>query len=682
MECRIAFRTNGENDVTEHILEKILARRITDKKYEYLARWEDLAPQQTTWEPIQHFSKCMHLISDFEVQLAKQKLNNQVVEKPVTRPIERKKLVQTKASTTITPISSMKQSVVPNSNRGVRSSKVKALNQVKQWCADEESDKNNRKRKLVDSDYDDTEEHDDYDDVIITNNINDRNKYVKPVNTLSTASSKVITTLANSNNAGKSCQIGSVSIVQVQNNSTNTKSIKTGALPKRALVNGISHAKPRIPLNSNILVDKTQAELIFSNPRDGFSCGVFKKENASKFPKTDGKVKFVIGNENRGIFKTSSSNSNVVRIRHPENSGSAKPKTIIRKKVIVPRPTPLSNMIQPTSISQVREQSRKYTASLQQQNPTRSTPQAIVKPTITRIIKNPPKPKNIPLDPRIISLAKNGNLQIIKSSPTKSARRPYGTLNSHNFEEDEDSVPDPFPREILPPPPASPPRPLTLCPFTGTVLSRAEGENTPEPSPPPQITFSTEVKNMNQNIIIQQFKNEENDAEQIVLQAEEEHQDVELLLQQEYQKQQQLQQGEQVGAIQIQLQNDVSEDAPIMQTIELMQPKMENTEIEQFVTNEDGSPIIVTGQDGVIYQVAGKNSEGDTILIAQGVDGEQNCVIVPSNELGIGDDTSLSLDTVVADAVAHMIPDQVCRIQIHVVFPFILIYCFFSLVCS
>lgn len=670
MECRIAFRTNGDNDVTENILEKILARRITDKKYEYLARWEDLAAQQTTWEPIQHFSKCMHLISEFEVQLAKQKLNNQVVEKPVTKPIERKKFVQTKASTTITPIPSIKPSVVPNSNRGVRSSKVKALNQVKQWCADEESDKNNRKRKFVDSDYDDTEEQDDYDDVIITNNINDRNKYVKPVNSLSTASSKIITTLANSNNAGKSCQIGNVSIVQVQNNSTNSKSIKTGALPKRALVNGTSHAKPKIHLISNILVDKTQAELIISNPRDGFSCGVFKKEIASKFPKTDGKVKFVIGNENRGIFKTSSPNNNVVRIQRPDNSGSAKPKTIIRRKIVVQRPPPLSNMIQPTSISQVREQSRKYTASLQQQNSTRPTTQAIVKPTITRIIKNQPKSKNIPLDPRIISLAKNGNLQIIKKSPPKPQRRPYGALNSHTYEEDDDSVPDPFPREILPPPPASPPRPLTLCPFTGNVLSRAEGETTPEPSPPPQITFSNDVKNIDQNIIEQQFKHENNDeVEQIIMQEEEEHQDVELLLQQEYQKQQQLQQGEQVGAIQIQLQNDVSEDEPIMQTIELMhQPKMENTEIEQFVTNEDGSPIIVTGQDGIIYQVAGKNSEGDTILIAQGVDGEQNCVIVPSNELGIGDDTSLSLDTVVADAVAHMIPDQVCRIQIHVFF--------------
>lgn len=32
--------------------------------------------------------------------------------------------------------------------------------------------------------------------------------------------------------------------------------------------------------------------------------------------------------------------------------------------------------------------------------------------------------------------------------------------------------------------PASPPRPLTLCPETGKVLLKAEGEKTPEPTPP------------------------------------------------------------------------------------------------------------------------------------------------------------------------------------------------------
>lgn len=34
-------------------------------------------------------------------------------------------------------------------------------------------------------------------------------------------------------------------------------------------------------------------------------------------------------------------------------------------------------------------------------------------------------------------------------------------------------------------PPNSPNRPLTLCPTTGKRLMKAEGEKTPEPTPPP-----------------------------------------------------------------------------------------------------------------------------------------------------------------------------------------------------
>lgn len=58
-----------------------------------------------------------------------------------------------------------------------------------------------------------------------------------------------------------------------------------------------------------------------------------------------------------------------------------------------------------------------------------------------------------------------------------------------------------------------------------------------------------------------------------------------------------------------------------------------NTQIQQVMTNEDGSPLLVTGEDGTIYQVAGKNAEGQTILIAQGgEDGEQQCLLVASED--------------------------------------------------
>lgn len=55
--------------------------------------------------------------------------------------------------------------------------------------------------------------------------------------------------------------------------------------------------------------------------------------------------------------------------------------------------------------------------------------------------------------------------------------------------------------------------------------------------------------------------------------------------------------------------------------------------LEQPMVNEDGSPILVSGEDGTIYQVAGKNAEGQTILIAQGADGEQQFAYVASDEI-------------------------------------------------
>lgn len=51
--------------------------------------------------------------------------------------------------------------------------------------------------------------------------------------------------------------------------------------------------------------------------------------------------------------------------------------------------------------------------------------------------------------------------------------------------------------------------------------------------------------------------------------------------------------------------------------------------------SEDGNQQLiqfVTGEDGTIYQVAGKNEQGQTILIAQGADGEQQCVYVAAED--------------------------------------------------
>lgn len=110
----------------------------------------------------------------------------------------------------------------------------------------------------------------------------------------------------------------------------------------------------------------------------------------------------------------------------------------------------------------------------------------------------------------------------------------------------------------------SPPRPLTLCPITGKVLSRAEGE--PELLSPKK--------------------------------------------------------------------EDSKKNAPM----QIAGIQTEDGQIQQIITNEDGSPLLVTGEDGTIYQVAGKTADGQTLLIAQGADGEQHCVYVAAED---GDESGL-----------------------------------------
>lgn len=77
-----------------------------------------------------------------------------------------------------------------------------------------------------------------------------------------------------------------------------------------------------------------------------------------------------------------------------------------------------------------------------------------------------------------------------------------------------------------------------------------------------------------------------------------------------------------------------------------------------LAAQEDGQPLLVTGEDGTIYQVAGKNEQGQTILIAQGAEGEQQCVYVAADE---NDESGMiNLDSAVADAMQTMATDEVC----------------------
>ncbi|XP_063624007.1 uncharacterized protein LOC134796022 isoform X4 [Cydia splendana] len=160
-EERIARRTEREGDPAdagEYVVEKILAKRFNPrrKQYEYLLKWEGYPHEQNTWEPIENMETCKHLLEAFEKQLARQKelkamraqqqQQHPVQVKQISTPLPQivKQMVKKTESPALTP-----------TGRLQRSSKVRALDQVKAWCGAEDEPAAKRVKKEASSEDED-----------------------------------------------------------------------------------------------------------------------------------------------------------------------------------------------------------------------------------------------------------------------------------------------------------------------------------------------------------------------------------------------------------------------------------------------------------------------------------------------------------------------------------------------
>ncbi|XP_076169522.1 chromodomain-containing protein chromator isoform X2 [Ptiloglossa arizonensis] len=127
----------------EYTVEKILAKRFNPKKRcsEYLLKWEGYGHEHNTWEPAEHVATCKHLLEEFERNLAKQKelkaAQQQANAKAAGRGGHPAQKTVIKAEAKPGP------STAAQVGRPMRSSKSKAMDQVKQWCGsmkDEDND--------------------------------------------------------------------------------------------------------------------------------------------------------------------------------------------------------------------------------------------------------------------------------------------------------------------------------------------------------------------------------------------------------------------------------------------------------------------------------------------------------------------------------------------------------------
>uniref|UniRef100_A0A336M7T0 CSON006104 protein n=1 Tax=Culicoides sonorensis TaxID=179676 RepID=A0A336M7T0_CULSO len=301
---------------------------------------------------------------------------------------------------------------------------------------------------------------------------------------------------------------------------------ESGRVIIRRTVNG---ATPKSP---------SAAEVVLTSPKDNKQSGVVKKPGVSvTSPRTESA-------QVRMLRKGETAESGVVRIVGQKPGGATQ---IVRQSTaspIVRSGTTVQKVVQKTS-PQVNV--TKKTVPV----PTRA-PTTVGRTTVTRITRTE-GPKVI--EHKVVS---RGGQKVT----TRVTRKP-------SSDDEDDGLPDLFPTEIKVPAPNSPERPLTLCPLTGKVLGRAEGEKTPPPEEPPKEEPEEKVE-------AGTSKQENQEGETELTTAD--------------------------------------------------------TTIQQVMTNEDGTPLLVTGEDGTIYQVAGKNAEGQTILIAQGADGEQQCMFLAADE--------------------------------------------------
>ncbi|XP_026673136.1 flocculation protein FLO11 isoform X2 [Ceratina calcarata] len=125
----------------EYTVEKILAKRFNPKKRcsEYLLKWEGYGHDQNTWEPAEHVATCKNLLDEFERNLAKQKELKAAQQQANAKAMGRGQIQKTIIKTEAKPGPSTAAQV----GRPMRSSKSKAMDQVKQWCGsmkDEDND--------------------------------------------------------------------------------------------------------------------------------------------------------------------------------------------------------------------------------------------------------------------------------------------------------------------------------------------------------------------------------------------------------------------------------------------------------------------------------------------------------------------------------------------------------------
>uniref|UniRef100_A0A182K451 Chromo domain-containing protein n=1 Tax=Anopheles christyi TaxID=43041 RepID=A0A182K451_9DIPT len=689
-----ATRTHPKTGAfNEEEVEKILAKRFSPiiKMHEYLVKWARMTNEQNTWEPLTHLHSCQSILEHFEVQLAKQKeqraataaraLQLQRQEKGggvkppgATATASTTGAVNTSPTVTAASGGATTATTVASQLRPIRNSKASAMDRVKQWTAgsrspgDSSEDTASGKRKHEDSE---TEGANDAADGVPDGGMKRVKTELSPVSDAlakvtqggsvkimsvsSTGASGIVKTAVNGGtvsggHAGKDGNAAEVVIIKS---------------PKDGVASGISKKVPLVTTGSNSTIigaggtrlsPRTEAaakvKIVSKSEVGGGVHGIFKVKTEPTGSSPQSSPKVVTAPAATAAASTTSPASRPITIstsasstdssgvttrfirRNVDGTEQLVKQTIRKTPKLVPftgaaqqRPVgtvvgvskppgaPVPKVTTSAAIGQQRvgASSRVITQSGQQKpQPVSSSNRVVTSGMSSNIVRTSTVTRTVaaPSSEQKLNALRRQGVNVVKRVITTSTVAGGSGKKPANEDEESESQGDGSTNVGHPAAPPSPPPAMTLCPVTGKVLAQAEGEPTPVPSPeaePEEKKPSIKAENGGGAASSEAGADGAASGEQMVVAG-----------------------GDQT-----------------------------DTQVQQLLTNEDGSPIIVAGEDGTLYQVAGKNAEGQTILIAQGADGEQSCVLVASQEgeedggAGAGGTAGvLTLDAAVSEAVA------------------------------
>ncbi|XP_012341698.1 uncharacterized protein LOC100872175 isoform X7 [Apis florea] len=742
----------------EYTVEKILAKRFNPKKRcsEYLLKWEGLGHEHNRWEPAENVATCKHLLEEFERNLAKQKELKAAQQQANAKAAGRggnpaqKTIIKTEAKPG--------PSTAAQVGRPMRSSKSKAMDQVKQWCGSMKDEDNDLlgKRRMDYSESDsedggssaakrakgDTGSDEDW------TGESDEEKLLGRSDVIQRAFNR-----ANAQSNGSNRASGSSSDLATSLGLQSPEGAKSNQPPVLvANAKGVVKVDPKqMPnLTSGVYVMSRKDGIIKLDSSPSGKLAVKGSPTTQGQRSADGRPLLprppLRATTPTSVLGIGSTIRTPVRAPAPRQVQSQQTRQVLQKRTTAV--TTQSNSVSPGNVTQIRP---KFTVLSPQ-------PKQVVKSGTSPVQQAKQSPKTPVGKPQSLlspqqkllmakrkaqeaaGIVKPGGRGLLAAARAtagrgrgKLAETPAATTPGNKLKESKLAEGDGLHMEFhevgseesssegepeLPPPeadtiattePDSPPRPFTLCPLTGRIIGPdgepveqpAEPEPEPEPTGAPLSTIKTNTTTSESIDVTAATTTTE-----LVLPSLDSLTEGGGIMRVE------MSPGGTTGTIvqtsesaQINLTN-VSVPAPDLPCLDDTAPAVttpttttatplteatsasessiaaglttatvtststiaiastdvtkaeEKISEERKVAEDTSNLVTITGEDGVVYQVAGQAEDGQTLLVTRDADGEQQCVYVTTEQQG-DDGSVLTLDHAVAEAVAQLIPDQV-----------------------